>query len=453
MIKKLILKNFLAHGDTVLDLAPGLNVLTGPNNTGKSAVVEGLRCLATNPAPRHVIRHGADEARVEAVFEDGTRLAWVRKARYALYELFAPGAQEPEVFAKFGRTPPEEVLAVLKLNQVFLETGEEIDCHLGNQREPVFLLNRPGSAVAAFFAASSESAHLIAMQGLLKERTRKGKIEQKRLVRRLEAVRSDLDALAPLPGVERGLEVGREKLSGVEVLARRIPALEAHLIRREKLNADLAARGETLAALAGAAPPPELWPAAALAGHLALSGRLAVRREEVRAKCEALADLRPPETLADAAAIARTAVALRRTRAALDAAGEKARALSSLGAPPARSDLSELARHLGQTRLAIQKKRAAARRLDVLAPLAPPPVPADLSAPDALCREMRRTLARVREKEAALGDVKKRLEAVAAAAQARIEALGACPLCGGDMDAEKFLSGGHIHAASKKRTG
>ncbi len=453
MIKKLILTNFLAHGDTVLEFAPGLNVLTGSNNIGKSAVVEGLRCLATNPAPRHVIRHGADEARVEAVFEDGTRLAWVRKARYALYELFAPGAEEPEVFAKFGRTPPEEVLAVLKLNQVFLETGDEIDCHLGNQREPVFLLNRPGSALAAFFAASSESAHLIAMQGLLKERMRKGKIEQKRLTRRLEAVRADLDALAPLPDVERGLEDGREKLAALEDLARRIPALEAHLARRKKLVADLAARGETLAALSGAAPPPALWPAAALAGHLALSGRLAAQKESVRAKCAALTDLRPPESLADAAAIAKTAAALRRTRAGLDAAGRKARALEKLAAPPERPDLSGLARHLGQTRQTLQKTRAAARRLDVLAPLAPPPVPADLSAPAALCIEMRRALSRVREKEAALAGLQKRLEAVAAEAAARIEALGACPLCGGEMDAAKFLAGDHVHAAPKKAKG
>lgn len=453
MIKKLILKNFLAHGDTVLEFAPGLNVLTGPNNTGKSAVVEALRCLATNPAPRHVIRHGADEARVEAVFEDGMRLAWVRKARYALYELFAPGAEEPEVFAKFGRTPPEEVLATLRLNQVFLETGEEIDCHLGNQREPVFLLNRPGSAVAAFFAASSESAHLIAMQGLLKERMRKGKIEQKRLGRRLEGIRADLDALAPMPGIERGLEDGRERLAGIEILARQIPALETHLARREKLKADLGARAKTLAALSGAAPPPALWPAAALAGHLALSGRLGAQGRAMQEKCAALADLRQPEALADAASIARTAAALRRTRAALAAAGRKARALETLAAPPERTNLADMARHLDTSRRTARKAATVSRRLDVLAELAPPPVPADLSAPAALRLDLRRALKRVHDKEADLAGLKKRLDAVAAEAQARIEALGACPLCGGDMDAEKFLAGGHVHAARKKRTG
>ena len=43
----------LNHAATVLDFPPGLSVLTGPNNIGKSAVVEALRCLTQNPVPHH----------------------------------------------------------------------------------------------------------------------------------------------------------------------------------------------------------------------------------------------------------------------------------------------------------------------------------------------------------------------------------------------------------------
>ena len=108
MIRRLILTNFMAHAGTTLELAPGLNVLCGPNNTGKSAVVEALRCLANNPSPRHFIRHGASEARVEALLDDGWRVAWVRRKAHALYEVYAPGEDEPQVFAKLkrGMVPP-----------------------------------------------------------------------------------------------------------------------------------------------------------------------------------------------------------------------------------------------------------------------------------------------------------------------------------------------------------
>ncbi|MEF2143934.1 MAG: AAA family ATPase, partial [Desulfovibrionaceae bacterium] len=47
MIQRIILDDFQAHKHTELALGPGVTVLTGPNNSGKSAIVEALRCLAT----------------------------------------------------------------------------------------------------------------------------------------------------------------------------------------------------------------------------------------------------------------------------------------------------------------------------------------------------------------------------------------------------------------------
>jgi chromosome segregation ATPase len=40
MLKRIELINFMSHKHMVLDLAPGLSVLVGPNNCGKSAVVQ-----------------------------------------------------------------------------------------------------------------------------------------------------------------------------------------------------------------------------------------------------------------------------------------------------------------------------------------------------------------------------------------------------------------------------
>ncbi|MDD4733110.1 MAG: AAA family ATPase, partial [Desulfovibrio sp.] len=119
MIQRIILEQFQAHKHTELELGPGVNVLTGLNNTGKSAVVEALRCLATNPPPRHVIRHGAAQARVEVVLEDGVRVAWNRKKNTAWYELWLPGQDEPEYFRKLGRgMVPDEVRDALRLDEV-----------------------------------------------------------------------------------------------------------------------------------------------------------------------------------------------------------------------------------------------------------------------------------------------------------------------------------------------
>jgi exonuclease SbcC len=197
MIRSIILENFMAHEHTELELGPGVTALTGANNTGKSAIVEALRCVTTNPAPSHCIRHGAKEARVTVVMDDGARVVWIRKKRSAGYEITLPGRDEPEEpFWKLQGKVPDEVRALLRLDLVELETGEPVDVHLGNQREPVFLLNRPDSNVAAFFAASTESAHLLAMQNALKARTTEAKRRERELEARQERIEAELDALA-----------------------------------------------------------------------------------------------------------------------------------------------------------------------------------------------------------------------------------------------------------------
>lgn len=71
MIKRITIDDTMAHQHTVLELGPGLTVLAGPNNVGKSAVVEAIRSVAQNPAPEHVVRHGARQALVRVELDSG----------------------------------------------------------------------------------------------------------------------------------------------------------------------------------------------------------------------------------------------------------------------------------------------------------------------------------------------------------------------------------------------
>lgn len=54
-LAKLAIKNFRRLNDVTLKFVPGLNVLVGPNNVGKTAVVDALRALLAgmdDPYPR-----------------------------------------------------------------------------------------------------------------------------------------------------------------------------------------------------------------------------------------------------------------------------------------------------------------------------------------------------------------------------------------------------------------
>jgi putative ATP-dependent endonuclease of the OLD family len=54
-LAELAIKNFRRLSDVTLRFVPGLNVLVGPNNVGKTAVVDALRALLAgtdDPYPR-----------------------------------------------------------------------------------------------------------------------------------------------------------------------------------------------------------------------------------------------------------------------------------------------------------------------------------------------------------------------------------------------------------------
>ena len=62
-IKKIIIDNFQSHEHTEIEFGPGLNVIVGPSDYGKSAVVRALRWVLYNeprgavlsePVPRSV---------------------------------------------------------------------------------------------------------------------------------------------------------------------------------------------------------------------------------------------------------------------------------------------------------------------------------------------------------------------------------------------------------------
>ncbi|WP_245611415.1 AAA family ATPase [Solidesulfovibrio alcoholivorans] len=448
-ITRLILENFMAHARTEFALAPGLNVLTGPNNTGKSAVVEALRCLAANPAPRHVIRHGASEARVTLELDDGTAVTWVRRPKYALYELTRPGAAEPEVFAKFGRTPPEEISRVLRLSPVPIEGGEPVDVHIGNQREPVFLLNRPGTVLSGFFAASTEAAHLIAMQNLLTDRIRRAKSEKSRQEKRMAGLVAEIDRLAPLPGLELRLEAGEALEAELGAGEHRAEALAGLLAARERLSRQAAACGAAGSALAALGAPPALAQTAPLAATVATAEALVRRKALAASQQAALAALAAPPPLADSALCDRRRAELSRLRQALAHARKKSAALARLSPPP---DLGD-AVSLEATRDRLTAGRAAAARLasraQALARLSPPPETADPGPLAALAAQLAAARQTVAAASATLDRRARSLADMAVRVAARLQALGSCPLCGGALSAGDFLGGGHVHAPEK----
>jgi exonuclease SbcC len=446
MIKKITIDNFMAHVHTELELGPGVTILTGPNNTGKSAVVEALRCVATNPTPSHFLRHGAKEARVGVEMDDGTKVVWVRTKRWAMYELWQPGAEEPEEYHKLQRKVPEDIQKVLRMNQVDLETSSRpVDIHIGNQREPVFLLNRPDSDAAAFFAASTESAHLLAMQDLLKLQVRDHKRESETLSADLGRIEMELDCLESLPSLELKIEAAREMETETIRYEREIPALEGVLAQGRTLAGTLKARGMAATVLEKASAPPQPAETRELAETLTLLDRAARQLGTAQGASGALQPLESPPRTEDAPSLARLADTLFSTDRTLRGVEAQVGALADLFAPPEPEKTAGLSGLLDEY-IALQYRGA---RLDrwhgVLRGVIEPPV---LEPGQELCSLLARMAGltdRIRTQETSLSGLETDLRNIVEQLTARVDELGRCPTCGRDMTAADFLDHGGCH--------
>ena len=71
MLASLRIKNLALVEDLVLELRPGLNVITGETGAGKSILIGALSLLLGERAERALIRAGQDTCTVEAIFDIG----------------------------------------------------------------------------------------------------------------------------------------------------------------------------------------------------------------------------------------------------------------------------------------------------------------------------------------------------------------------------------------------
>ena len=101
-----------------------------------------------------------------------------------------------------------------------------LDIHLGNQRQPIFLLDRPGSHAAGFFAASTEADYLLKMQQALKGRIEQAKKDRKRLTAELVVIDRQLGQYEPLDDLEVRISRTEALYAAILETDRSLPRLE-----------------------------------------------------------------------------------------------------------------------------------------------------------------------------------------------------------------------------------
>lgn len=194
LLHTLQIKGFQSHLDTFLEFGPGLNVITGPSDAGKSAILRALWWLLYNqPRGEETINEGSCEQFVQAGFDRGTIARCRTRTSNGWYQYAQPGC-DPVTLKGFGTEVPPVITEIHQMPLVELTDAEE-SVNIATQFAPPFLLgatpaqravlldtlaNAQGAQQAASLAAKEQHAAASALAAVTTQ---------------LEAVEKDLAAL------------------------------------------------------------------------------------------------------------------------------------------------------------------------------------------------------------------------------------------------------------------
>jgi len=192
MIQKLRISNFQSHKDSSLDFAPGVNVIVGASDCGKTAIIRALRWLIFNKPTgdsfrstwggitaveielpeRNSIEHGAHK--------DVTYIQRLKSDKHNQY--FWNGTDN--VFEAFGTGVPEPIQNILNMDETNIQM----------QLDSPFLISSTPGEVASFF---NKIAHLDQIddgirniQSSIRQTTAEIQADENRVVELTEAVKA-----------------------------------------------------------------------------------------------------------------------------------------------------------------------------------------------------------------------------------------------------------------------
>lgn len=139
-IEKIILKNFQSHNYTELDLSRGVNVIVGPSDSGKTAIMRAFRWnLFNEPSGVDFVREGESEVSVTVRFQDRVEVTRLRSKSKNQYILRKPD-EEVIVFEGFGTHVPQEIRETTGIYKVMLDDKKSLPLNFSDQLEGPFLL-------------------------------------------------------------------------------------------------------------------------------------------------------------------------------------------------------------------------------------------------------------------------------------------------------------------------
>lgn len=208
-ITKIKIENFQSHEDTEFDLSPGVNLIVGSSEGGKSAILRAINfALHNEPRGDDFVRMDKDETRVSIWWSDGCYLCRIKGgSRNSVLIKDKDGFEQG--FERIGTTLPSEALAVLGNPPIDDESGP---IAYADQHQPLFLVTLSASELPRTISRLTGIDDFEDAAELLNKKANAANKQIKDSARRIEGIDNQLKAFEALDDQLSKLDV-MEKLA------------------------------------------------------------------------------------------------------------------------------------------------------------------------------------------------------------------------------------------------
>jgi DNA repair protein RecN (Recombination protein N) len=223
MLKELSIRNFAIIDDLQIRFSPGLTILSGETGAGKSIILNAVNLLLGSRASADLVRTGADNAELEALFEitGSGRVAHIMTEHgYApsdglLIRRIISRSDTNRVYIN-GRMATIQLLNAITENLASI-SGQHVHQLLLKEEQHLLILDQFGGLMPLRAEVSTYFHQLIPMLEKLEKLNalKKQQAEHKEL---LEFQLKEIMAANPATGEDRALEQERARLKNAEEL-------------------------------------------------------------------------------------------------------------------------------------------------------------------------------------------------------------------------------------------
>jgi DNA repair protein SbcC/Rad50 len=250
-IRRIIIEDFQSHRYTDLEFSDGFNVIAGPSDQGKTAILRAIRWVLFNePKGSDFIRVGASKAKVTLIMNDGAMVIRERSSSRNRYTVAIPEMEE-QIFEGFGHSVPEEVMAATGVRTLQLDEDHQVAIQLGMQLDPPFLLDSNG-AIKAKAIGRINGVHILDYAHKMTSSELSSKqLEERKIEAEIERTHQQLEQFADLDDWEQRLNIADQRFSALSRIEERSQWISARKQMRIDLKKKLEIARNYLANLSG----------------------------------------------------------------------------------------------------------------------------------------------------------------------------------------------------------